>query len=48
MESYKSDLKLEKVKVLSYYKFNDYSRVIIDKKDLNTSKIYSLITLDGL
>lgn len=41
------DLKLEKVKVLSYYKFNDYSRVIIDQKDLNSSKIYSLITFDG-
>ncbi|MGB5867516.1 MAG: rod shape-determining protein MreC [Arcobacteraceae bacterium] len=41
------DLKLDKVKVLSYYKFNDYSRVIIDKKDLNSSKIYSLITFDG-
>jgi len=41
------DLKLEKVKVLSYYKFNDYSRVILDKKDLNATKIYSLITFDG-
>ena len=41
------DLNLQKVKVLTYYKFNDYSRVIIDKKDLNSSKIYSLITLDG-
>jgi len=47
MDSYQSDLKLDKVKVLSYYKFNDYSRVIIDKEDLNTSKIYSLITVDG-
>lgn len=46
-KSFKSDLKLEKVKVMSYYKFNDYSRVIIDKKDLNSTKIYSLITLDG-
>lgn len=41
------DLKLEKVKVLSYYKFNDSSRVIVDKMDLNSSKIYSLITFDG-
>jgi len=40
-------LQLAKVKVLSYYKFNDNTRVIIDKKDLNTSKIYSLITFDG-
>lgn len=47
IKSFKSDLKLEKVKVMSYYKFNDYSRVIIDKKDLNSTKIYSLITLDG-
>ncbi|PIF04031.1 MAG: hypothetical protein CSA86_03740 [Arcobacter sp.] len=41
------DLPLEKVKVVSYYKFNDYSRVLIDKNDLDNSKIYSLITLDG-
>lgn len=41
------DLELKKVKVLSYYKFNDYSRVIINKTDLNSSKIYSLITFDG-
>lgn len=41
------DLQLDKVKVLSYYKFNDYSRVIIDKQDLNSTKIYSLITFDG-
>jgi rod shape-determining protein MreC len=41
------DYNLEKVKVLSYYKFNDYSRVIIDKKDLNSTKLYSLITFDG-
>jgi len=41
------DLELNKVKVLSYYKFNDASRVIIDKNDLNSSKIYSLITFDG-
>jgi len=41
------DLELKKVKVLSYHKFNDASRVIIDKNDLNSSKIYSLITFDG-
>jgi rod shape-determining protein MreC len=41
------DIKLEKVKVLSYYKFNDNSRVIIDKNDLNSSKIYALMTFDG-
>ena len=37
----------EKVKVLSYFKFNDFSRVIIDKKNLDKTKIYSLITFDG-
>jgi len=41
------NLDLEKVKVLSYYKFNDYSRVVINKKDLDKSKIYALITFDG-
>lgn len=41
------DLYLEKVRVLSYYKFNDFSRVILNKNDLDTSKIYSLITFDG-
>jgi len=40
-------LELEKVKVLSYYKFNDYSRVVIDKNDLDKTKIYALITFDG-
>jgi len=40
-------LSLEKVKVLSYYKLEDNSRVIIDKSDLNNSKIYALITFDG-
>ena len=41
------DLQLEKVKVLSYYKFNDYTRVVIDKNDLDSTKIYALITFDG-
>ena len=41
------DLEFEKIKVLSYYKLHDFSRVVIDKKDLNSSKIYSLITFDG-
>ena len=41
------DFNLEKVKVLSYYTFDDYSRVVIDKKDFNSRKIYALITLDG-
>ena len=45
--SYDSDLDLKKVKVLSYYKFNDNSRVTIDQNDLNSSNIYSLITFDG-
>jgi len=47
IKSTKLEFKLDKVKVLSYYKFNDNSRVIIDKKDLNTTKIYSLFTFDG-
>jgi len=41
------DLNLVKIKVLSYYKFNDNTRVIINKKGLDSSKIYSLITFDG-
>ena len=47
LKSNKIEFSLEKVKVLSYYKFNDNSRVIINKKDLNSSKIYSLVTFDG-
>jgi len=47
IKGYTPNLNLEKVKVLSYYKLNDSSRVIIDKKDLDRSKIYSLITFDG-
>jgi len=45
--STESNIKYEKIKILSYYKFNDFSRVIIDKHDLNKDKIYALITLDG-
>jgi len=41
------DLQLEKVKVLSYYTFDDFSRVVIDKKNFVNSKIYALITFDG-
>ena len=41
------NIDLEKVNVLSYYKFNDNSRVILDKKGLVNSKIYALITFDG-
>jgi rod shape-determining protein MreC len=41
------DLDFKKIKVLSYYKLHDFSRVVIDAKDLNSSKIYSLITFDG-
>jgi rod shape-determining protein MreC len=47
LKSYDTELDLKKVKVLSYYKFNDNSRVIINKNDLNSSKIYALITLNG-
>jgi len=46
-QSNNTELDLKKVKVLSYYKFNDNSRVIINANDLNSSNIYSLITLDG-
>jgi len=41
------NIQLNEVKVLSYYKFNDNSRVLIDTQDLNSSKIYSLMTHDG-
>lgn len=37
----------ERIKILSYYKFNDFSRVIVDKQDIQKDKIYALITLDG-
>jgi rod shape-determining protein MreC len=47
LKSYDTELDLKRVKVLSYYKFNDTSRVIIDQEDLNTSVIYSLLTFDG-
>jgi rod shape-determining protein MreC len=43
----KDNKNYEKIKVLSYYKFNDFSRVIIDKKDIQKNKIYALITYDG-
>jgi len=41
------EIKYEKVKVLSYYSFNDYSKVLIDTKGIVSDKIYPLITLDG-
>ena len=36
-----------KVKALSYYQFNDFSRVILDIKSIKKDKIYALATLDG-
>jgi len=47
IQSKEKNFNYEKVKVLSYYKFNDFSRVIIDKENLDNTKIYSLITFDG-
>jgi len=40
-------LHYKKVKVLAYYSFNDYSKVLIDTKNLLPDKIYPLITLNG-
>ena len=37
----------EKIKVLSYFNFNDHSKVLIDKDNLISDKIYPLITFDG-
>ncbi len=37
----------EKVKVLSYYNFNDHSKVLIDYDIIKKDKIYPLITFDG-
>ncbi|MEA3512706.1 MAG: rod shape-determining protein MreC [Campylobacterota bacterium] len=42
-----NDYQYEKIKVLSYYKFNDFSRVIIDKNNIENNKIVALLTLDG-
>lgn len=41
------ELQYERVKVLSYYNFNDHTKVLIDKKQIVSDKIYPLITLDG-
>ncbi len=41
------ELKYERVKVLSYYNFNDHSKVLIDKQQIAKDKILPLITLDG-
>lgn len=41
------EVQYERVKVLSYYNFNDHSKVLIDKKQVANDKIYPLITLDG-
>ena len=42
-----SQNKFKKIKVLSYFKLNDNSKVIIDYKDIKKDKIYPLITYDG-
>lgn len=47
VRNYEPKLELSQVKVLSYYQLYDNSRVILDKKNLQNSKIYALITLDG-
>jgi rod shape-determining protein MreC len=41
------EVEFEKVKILSYYNFNDHSKVLIDKENILIDKIYPLITLDG-
>ncbi|MEA2050485.1 MAG: rod shape-determining protein MreC [Campylobacterota bacterium] len=43
----KSKYNLKKVKVLSYYKFNDHSKVILDTNIIKKNRINSLITYDG-
>lgn len=45
--SFNKEMKYEKVQVLSYVNFDDYSKVLIDKDIMNKDKIYSLITIDG-
>jgi len=41
------EVQYEKVKVLSYYSFDNHSKVLIDKNNIVPDKIYPLITLDG-
>ena len=41
------EVEYEKVKVLSYYSFDNHSKVLIDKNNIVPDKIYPLITLDG-
>jgi len=41
------NFKLRKVEVLSYVKMRDFSKVILDVNDIDTQKIYALLTLDG-
>ena len=43
----KDEYNLTKVKVLSYYKFNDHSKVVLDSIITNSESINSLITYDG-
>ena len=45
--NYKYEHKFEKIKVLSYLKLNDTSKVVIDYKLLEKNKIYALVTYDG-
>lgn len=44
---YKYDYKFEKIKVLSYIKLNDNSKVKIDYPLEDKNKIYALLTYDG-
>ena len=45
--NYDTNHTLYKVKVLSYYKLNDYSKVIIDLKGKQINSISALLTYDG-
>ena len=45
--NFKSKYNFKKVKVLSYLKLNDTSKVILDYSTSNKNKIYALITYDG-
>ncbi|MEA3383641.1 MAG: rod shape-determining protein MreC [Campylobacterota bacterium] len=42
-----TEYNITKVKVLSYYKFNDHTKVLISEKLNNSKSINSLITYDG-
>ena len=44
---YKQQYSFEKTRGLSYYKFDDFSKIIIDYPVSNEKKIYALLTYDG-